>query len=294
MGPPSSPPTVHFRNVVFIMQEGQFIKMEYDAFVKETGQLIDTTHEDVAKENDSFNERARYEPIPIIVGSGHVIKGLDTDLLNAEVGVERELEVPARDAYGERDPKLVEVYPMQKVLSLPEFRKGDRYPTEGMDVHINNRAGTISRIFTGRVYVDFNNRWAGRNLLYKYKVTEVIEDREARIKAIIESVFGRAEEFVINEHDDEKVEVLLPDIVKLDSSWTMAKFRIVSELRNHLGVKTVRFIEEYIKKEAPEHDHDHEHDHEHGHDHGSLDDKAEEAPDEGQNADEASAVNDVE
>jgi FKBP-type peptidyl-prolyl cis-trans isomerase 2 len=253
------------------MQSGQFIRMEYDAFVKESNQLMDTTHESVAKEHDVYNEKAKYEPIPVIVGAGWVVKGLEDDLLNAELGVERQVEIDALDAFGEKDPKLIEIFPLQKVLSLPEFRKGDKYPSEGMDIHINNRIGTISRIFAGRVRVDFNSRWAGKGLVYKYKVTEVITDQTQKLRAVIDSDFGRSEEFVIQNETKDEVEIVLPDIVKLDSSWMMAKFKLVSDLRNHLGFKRIRFIEEYVRKDEPseegEHEHSHKHDHDHEHEH---------------------------
>jgi hypothetical protein len=179
-------------------------------------------------------------------------------------------------------------------MSLPEFRKGDRYPSEGMEVHINNKHGTISRIFAGRVRVDFNNRWAGKTLVYKYKVTEVISDPAQKLKAVIDSDFGRSEEFTIQTETPEEVEIVLPDIVKLDSSWMMAKFKLVSDLRNHLGFKRIRFVEEYVKKEeaaegAPEaHEHEgHVHadgEHHEGHEHvegekePEIASEAEEAP----------------
>ena len=73
------------------MKDGDFLRLEYDAFVKETGQIVDTTHEDIAKEHDIYNERVKYGPIAVIVGSGQVVKGLDQDLLNAEVDKEREI-----------------------------------------------------------------------------------------------------------------------------------------------------------------------------------------------------------
>jgi FKBP-type peptidyl-prolyl cis-trans isomerase SlyD len=177
------------------MKEGDFIKLEFDAFVKETDMLMDTTHEEVAKEHDVYNERATYTPISVIVGSGHVIKGLDDSLKEAKVGEDVEVEIEAKDGYGDRDPKLIEVFPMNKILSLPEFRKGDKYPTEGMELRINNRIGYINRIFAGRVRVDFNNRFAGRTLLYKYKITELIKKKEDKMRALVEAVYPNSEEF---------------------------------------------------------------------------------------------------
>lgn len=244
------------------MKDGDFIRLDFDAFVKETEQLVDTTHEEVAKEHDAYNERISYSPIAVIVGSGHIVKGLDKDLLEAKKGTEREVEIPAPDAFGERDPKLVEVFPERKILSLPEFRKGDQYPMEGMEVRINNRIGIIAGRFAGRYRVDFNQRWAGKTILYKYTVTNLIKKKEDKLKAIIESSYMNPEEFNATFKGKEEVDITLPDMVKLDQGWTMAKFKLVSDLRAHLGLKTIRLIEEYVKKEEEEEVKEEEHSHE--------------------------------
>lgn len=242
------------------MKEGDFVKLDFDAFVKETDQLVDTTHEEVAKEHDVYNERAQYTPISAIVGSGSVVKGLDEALKTAKVGEDKEVEVKPEEAFGEKDPMQVEVFPMKKVLSLPEFRKGDKYPMEGMDVRINNRIGYINRIFTGRVWIDFNNRWAGKTIVYKFKIIEALKKKEDKIKALIENAYPAPDEFQFQFKGKDEVEITLPDMVKLDSSWAMAKFRLVSDLRSHLGLKTVKLIEVYVKKEeepaAEEHTHE--------------------------------------
>ena len=104
------------------MQESDFVKLEFDAFVKDTDLLVDTTSEEVAKKHDAFNERARYGPISVIIGSGALVKGLDRSLMAAEVGKETTVEVIPADAFGERDPKQIEVFPLNKIMSLPEFK----------------------------------------------------------------------------------------------------------------------------------------------------------------------------
>jgi peptidylprolyl isomerase len=137
-----------------------------------------------------------------------------------------------------------------------------------MEIRINNRMGTINRIFAGRVRVDFNNRWAGRTIVYRYKVLEVISEKDGKLKAILEGAYPSSTEFKTEFRSETELDITLPDIAKLDTSWAMAKFKLISDLRNHLGIKVVRLIEEYVRKDEPEHDHDHDHDghdHEHGH-----------------------------
>jgi len=266
------------------MKEGDFIRLDFDAFVKETEQLVDTTHEEVAKEHDLYNERVKYTPIPVIVGAGHIVKGLDSDLLSAEKGKEREVEISPSDAFGDRDPKMVEVFPERKILSLPEFRKGDQYPVEGMEIRINNRIGIIAGRFAGRYRVDFNHRWAGKTIVYKYTITDVISKKEDKLKAIIEASYTSPDEFRFEWKGKDAVDITLPDMVKLDQGWTMSKFKLVSDIRAHLNMKTVRLIEEYVKKEEEkEAEETHEHDHEHEcddpectHDHHQDEEKKEE------------------
>jgi FKBP-type peptidyl-prolyl cis-trans isomerase SlyD len=244
------------------MKDGDFIRLDFDAFVKETEQLVDTTHEEVAKEHDVYNERVSYSPIAVIVGSGHIVKGLDKDLLDAKKGKERELEISSTDAFGEKDPKLVEVFQERKILSLPEFRKGDTYPAEGMEIRINNKIGIISGRFAGRYRVDFNHRWAGKTIIYKYTVTDLITKKDDKLNAIIESSYMNPEEFQASFKGKDAVDITLPDMVKLDQGWAMAKFKLVSDLRAHLGLKTIRLIEEYVKKEEEEEEKVEEHKHE--------------------------------
>ncbi len=264
------------------MKDGDFIRLDFNAFVKETGQLVDTTNEEIAKEHDMYNERVKYEPIAVVVGAGTVVKGLDKALLDAEVGKEVKVDVEAEEAFGERDPKQIEVYPMNKILSLPEFRKGDKYPTEGMEIRLSNRVGIINRIFAGRVRVDFNHRWAGRTISYEFTITEVIEDREKKLKAIIETAYANPDEFQVEFKGDDQVDIVLPDMVKLDQNWAMAKFKLVSDLRAHLDLKTIRLIEEYVKKEEEEHElhhHDDEKEEEEQETHHHDDEKEDEKED---------------
>ena len=100
--------------------------------------------------------------------------------------------------------------------------------------------------------MDFNHRWAGKTIVYDFTVKEIIEDREQKLKAIIEAAYTNPDEFQVEFKGDDEVDIVLPDIVKLDQSWAMAKFKLVSDLRAHLGLRTVRLIEEYVKKEEEE------------------------------------------
>jgi FKBP-type peptidyl-prolyl cis-trans isomerase 2 len=232
------------------MEKDSIIKLEYDAWIVETNELFDTTHEELAKEEDIFNENVNYAPQPLIVGAKTVVKGLDEALLNAELDKEYEIEIPPDDAYGARDPKLVELHTKREIMRLPEFRKGDKDPVVGMQISMKGKVGSITAITAGRIRVDFNNKLAGRTLKYKYKVSSAAESLEDKINAIIEIHYGTSENFEI-ETKEKDTDILIPDTCKYDQRWYLVKHRIVTDLQSFTGMETVKFIEEYKKREEP-------------------------------------------
>jgi len=225
----------------------KMIRLDYKAYLAESGRLYDTTNEADAKEADIYNEKYSYAPMAYIVGSGKLFQTLDDAIAKAEVGVETEVLIPSEDAAGARDPKLIEVYPIR------EFNRQDINPYPGLQVTLGNRIGHIMSVGAGRVKVDFNNPLAGFDLLYKFKVTEEIKEPAEKAKAIVEVNFGDSEGFSF-EFPGDKVSVTLPDLAKFNPEWPMARFKVVSDLREAFNVDKVEFIEVWSlgKKEQKE------------------------------------------
>jgi FKBP-type peptidyl-prolyl cis-trans isomerase 2 len=258
------------------MEKGDIVQLEYESWIAGTNELFDTTSEDLARKEKVFDEEKKYGPIYAVVGAGRLIQGLDEELLKAEPGKELEAEIPPEKAYGVRDPKNIETLNFNKMARLKIE------PEVGKSVVIGNRQGWIYAVFAGRVRVDFNHRLAGKTLRYKYKVVSIPKAPEERVKAVIGMNYGRQEEFQLALEGDDSVTLTVPDVCKYDPNWTIAKLRVVSDLREFTGMKTVIMREVYVKKEAGKegevapaaegHEgHDHEgHDHE-GHDHEGHD-----------------------
>jgi FKBP-type peptidyl-prolyl cis-trans isomerase 2 len=229
------------------LKKGDIVHIDYEAWLIENDELFDTTKEELAKEKEIYNEKVTYKPIPIIVGAGNVVKGLDENLLKAKVKKDYTIELEPKDGFGERDPKLIETHHIREIMRLPEFKKGDKEPYVGMQITINNKMGWISRITAGRVRVDFNNRYAGHRLKYSYKVTNHADSQEKKIQAILEMHYGKIEGFEIKAAKN-NVNIKLPDTCKYDLGWFQAKYRVVTDLREYANVNNVQFIEEYLKK----------------------------------------------
>jgi transcription elongation factor GreA-like protein len=54
--------------------------------------------------------------------------------------------------------------------------------------------------------------------------------------------------------DGENYDITLPDVCKYDQKWILAKYKVVADLRDNFNAKTIRFIEEYLKKEEAKKD----------------------------------------
>ncbi len=222
------------------IKNGDMVRVDYEAYLVDEDVLFDTSKEDKAQEAGIFDEKYKYAPMPVMVGGGKVFPGFEQAIEGAELGEEQEVTIPPELAAGERDPKLTELFPIR------EFQKKDINPYPGLEVSIGNRRGTVASVSAGRVRVDFNSPLAGKTLLYKFTVTELIDDPTEKAKAILDLNFGTSEGFEFDVKDD-SVDITLSEVCKFDQSWPMARFALVSDLRENLGVDTVRLIEEWSR-----------------------------------------------
>ncbi len=227
------------------ISKGDIVRVDFDGYVADGGELFDTTNAETAREKDVFNEKVQYGPIPVLVGGGRIFPGLDEALEGAEVGKKSEVEIPPEKAAGQRDPKLVEMIPIR------EFQKQDVQPRVGMEVNVKTKVGIITAVTAGRVRVDFNRRLAGKTLKYDFTVISKVEGSEDKVKAIVEMDYGTSEGFDNVSVDGDTISIVLPDVCKYDQKWLMAKYKVVADLREALNASTVRFIEEYVKREEP-------------------------------------------
>ena len=230
------------------IEKGDIVWLDYDAYTVNpsgTQTLFDTTHEEVAKKENKFEEKKVYAEQPVIVGKNRLFLGLEDALLGSKVGDSKEVTIPAEKAAGARDARLVEL------KTEREFLKQEITPELGMEVSIGGRRGTITSVAAGRVRIDFNNPLAGKTVKYAFKVTKKATTPEERIRAILDMDYGNADQFKIYLKDD-VLEVKVPALCKTDEKWFVSKFRVVADLRELTDLHIMRFLEEYEKKvEAP-------------------------------------------
>ena len=232
------------------ISDGDLVYVDYSVWIllpdgKED--LFDTTSKELAEEHEQFDEKKVYAPQPIVVGKGRIFPGWEESLRSTKVGDKTVVEIPPDKAAGERDPRLVELH------SIREFVRKEITPEVGKVVVLGNKKGTITAVTAGRVRVDFNNPLAGRILKYEYTVTKKAESPADKARGVIEMDYSDPEEFDVKVIGED-VMIKLPDVCKYDELWFVAKYRVVSDLREIAGFDSIRFVEEYVKKEEPAED----------------------------------------
>ena len=232
------------------VKEGDFIRLEYTGKVQETGDVFDTTDENVAEEASIKLDNKSYGAIPIIVGGGHVLKGLDEALIGMEEGEEKTVEITPEEGFGLRDPKLLQLIPMG------EFKKQGMKPEVGMAITSDGVTGIIRSVSGGRVRVDFNHELAGKNLKYNIRVVKEIEDDIDKVKSMIELHYS-APNLDSDKHDiqivDGVVRIAMDEMAKFDKKpymdVTFARFRIARDIwENMENVEKVEFVDVFEKK----------------------------------------------
>ena len=216
------------------IETGDFIRINYTGRLDD-GTIFDTTYEDVAKEKEMYDENTSYESYVIIVGSGHVVSGMDEDFVGKEAGYSGTVEVPPEKGYGKHKTELVKTFPLSKF---------NEKPVKGMQVLIEGQPGVVTMTVGRRVRVDFNSQMAGKSLIYDYTIEELIEDDTEKVKSLLNSYFRKDFDVMIV---DDAVLIEPPSELWLNEQWLVAKRRLAYELMWSMERSRVQFIETYVK-----------------------------------------------
>ena len=235
------------------IKDGDFIRLEFTGVIKETGDIFDTTNEEVAKEADIFVENKDYGPIPIVVGGSHLLKAIDEAVVGLNEGESKKVSVAPKEGFGERDPSNIQLIPMS------EFKKQGMKPYVGMEITSEGHKGRVLTLSGGRVRVDFNHELAGKNLEYDLVVSEIIEDDEEKIKSMIQLHYTYPNMDLDKTEikiDGDNVSIKLDEITRFDQKSymdvTFARFRIAKDIWTNMDFEKVEFVDEFEKKEEEE------------------------------------------
>ncbi len=103
-------------NTSSIVEKGDVVFMDYIGKVQSTGEVFDTSYEDVAKnpeilKSEDFSIKPNYEPLDFVAGEGKMLPDIEDGVLGMVIGDEKEIVAQPERAYGLRDEKAITTEP---------------------------------------------------------------------------------------------------------------------------------------------------------------------------------------
>jgi FKBP-type peptidyl-prolyl cis-trans isomerase SlyD len=230
--------------VGLFMQKGDLISIAFTGKDASTGKVFDTTDAEVAKKEGLETQGKIFGPVPIIVGQGEILPGLDESLLSMNVGESKKIALEANKAFGERNPQLI------RVLPLSEFTKNKISPVPGTIVNANDMIGKVQSVSGGRVRVDFNPDLAGKKVEYELKVTKHYTESKEQLDALVKKAFPAWEKPHVK-HEKEVVEVQAPikEMTKIQRNVPGFSKLVLETLKGVKEVKvTTLFVADDFKR----------------------------------------------
>jgi peptidylprolyl isomerase len=139
------------------VKQGDVVKVHY------TGTLLN---------GEKFDSSAGREPLEFTVGAGQMIRGFDAAMPGMAVGDKKTVNIPAADAYGEKDPSAIIEFPKENVPA-------DMKLEAGMQLTLSNQQGqpfpvTVTEIKETVIVLDANHFLAGQELVFDIELVEIV------------------------------------------------------------------------------------------------------------------------
>lgn len=122
-------------------------------------------------ENEVVDSNLEKEPISFSYGSGQIISGLESRIIDMNEGETRSIKVPANEAYGEYDETLTQIAPIEDFEGI-DLEIGMTLEGEGENNEILK--ATVIDVTKEDVTVDYNHPLAGCELEFKIIIKSII------------------------------------------------------------------------------------------------------------------------
>jgi FKBP-type peptidyl-prolyl cis-trans isomerase SlyD len=111
------------------------------------------------------------EPLTYLHGARNIIPGLENALEGKKSGESLTVRIPAADAYGERDDRLVQMVPREMFEDSQEIQVGMQF--HSADPEGNVTIVTVTHATDDTITVDANHPLAGMPLTFAVTVVDV-------------------------------------------------------------------------------------------------------------------------
>jgi FKBP-type peptidyl-prolyl cis-trans isomerase 2 len=192
------------------IKKGDLIELDFIGTFKDSGEIFDLTIESEAKKNKIYDPNFKYKPMKAFVGAGQLLKGIDKKLVGSEIGKKMEFDLEPKEAFGSRNSKLIQL------ISLNKLRSKKVNPVVGMKLDVDGQQATVRSVNGGRVLLDFNHPFAGKEVHYMLKPIKVFSTIKDKVAFSTELLGFQAEGLKV---EGKKVTFKLPNKEKLGTPF---------------------------------------------------------------------------
>lgn len=151
-----------------VVKSGDRIVVDYIGRLDDEN-VFDTSVEAVAKAAGKYTPARDYTAgLDFTVGAGQMIKGFDAGVVGMKVGETKTVNIPAAEAYGEKNPDMI--------IRVPLEQAGDTSGAAvGMKVMLGNMyPATITEITDKEIVFDMNHELAGKDLIFDITIKKIL------------------------------------------------------------------------------------------------------------------------
>lgn len=134
--------------------------------------------------DESFGD----EPLSYVEGADQIIAGLEKRMKGLKVGDKKEIQVPAAEAYGVRDERMMLKVDRKEFPDPAKLEVGVHYEIQVSEGYFH--PFRVTEIGTEQVMLDGNHELAGFNLTFAVEVREVREATAEELKELEEHEHG--------------------------------------------------------------------------------------------------------
>ena len=124
------------------------------------------------KDGRIFDSSMERDPIPVEIGAGEIIKGLEKVVVGMQAGEKKTVTVKPEEGYGNYNENLLTEMPKERI---PE----DISPEKGMILQLADKKGltlqvVVDEVLDKSIRLDANHPLAGKVLVFDIEVVKVV------------------------------------------------------------------------------------------------------------------------
>ena len=136
------------------------------------GDLVKVHYTGKLTNGEQFDSSVGREPLEFTVGAGQMIKGFDDAMPGMTIGQKKTINIPAADAYGEKNDDAIIEFPKENVPA-------DMKLEPGMQLTLSNQQGqpvpvVVVDVKDDVIILDANHFLAGKELVFDIELVEIV------------------------------------------------------------------------------------------------------------------------